>query len=62
MHDKLMICVSQHQALFDKQNTNYKDDLKKHMAEYQISWALQRVSNVTLCSLLLNEVTSSDVC
>ncbi len=36
MADKLIICVSQHQELFDKQQANYKDNnLRQHMAEYR---------------------------
>ncbi len=34
MADKLVICVSQHQALFDKQHANYKDkDLKDNLQQ-----------------------------
>ncbi len=34
MADKLITCVSQQQALFDKRQANNKDnDLRQHMAE-----------------------------
>ncbi len=34
MADKLIICASQHQMLFDKRDGDYRDnDLRQHMAE-----------------------------
>ncbi len=59
--DKLIICFSQHQASFDKQHADYRDNgLEDNM--WQSITDQLGLSNVTLCSLPLDEVTSANVC